>query len=245
MASNIIVIVASLFVIQCAYSQSIQDPRIQACAKKIWDQVEQLQYGKVPLCYDLEKLKEVTKETGVFLEFNSEIPDKCKTLSTENVAECFEIVSNMISNKSDDLKTSILNSIKGVHIHSFADDSTLHTVFSSRAPILARQIRNERGRNVDNINMHLATILDWGFNNLVDFNANKTQACLFSRKGITISNNLFWENHELFHVQSDAYDLEGTDTTCPGILSPYLECSTQTYPETVGFGPKKGNSSRG
>ncbi|CAG9812413.1 unnamed protein product [Phaedon cochleariae] len=57
--------------------------------------------------------------------------------------------------------------------HSFVDDSTLHT---------ARQIRNERGRNVDNINMDLATILKWGSNNLVDFNANKTQACLFSRK---------------------------------------------------------------
>ncbi|CAG9821322.1 unnamed protein product [Phaedon cochleariae] len=70
-------------------------------------------------------------------------------------------------------------------------------------------------RNVDNINMDLATILEWGSNNLIDFNANKTQACLFSRKaqhklvrsnhtfeGIhfdvwyyTISNNVSWENH--------------------------------------------------
>ncbi|CAG9819572.1 unnamed protein product [Phaedon cochleariae] len=64
----------------------------------------------------------------------------------------------------------------------FSDDSTLHTVFLSRAPIPARQIRNERGRNVDNINMDLATILEWGSNNLVDSNAKKTQACLFSRK---------------------------------------------------------------
>ncbi|CAG9815721.1 unnamed protein product [Phaedon cochleariae] len=59
-------------------------------------------------------------------------------------------------------------------VHSFADDSTLHTAFSSRAPIQARQIRNERGRNVDNINMDLATILERGSINLVDFNANKT-----------------------------------------------------------------------
>lgn len=99
-------------------------------------------------------------------------------------------------------------------MHSFADDSTLHTAFSSRAPISARETRNERGRSVDNINMDLATILEWGSNNLVEFNAGKTQACLFSRKadltvpnitiplkssismlGITISNNLSWENH--------------------------------------------------
>ncbi|CAG9824237.1 unnamed protein product [Phaedon cochleariae] len=42
-------------------------------------------------------------------------------------------------------------------VHSFADDSTLHTAFSFRAPIPGRQIRNERGRNVDNINMDLAS----------------------------------------------------------------------------------------
>ncbi|KAG5898379.1 hypothetical protein JTB14_015810 [Gonioctena quinquepunctata] len=45
-------------------------------------------------------------------------------------------------------------------VHSFADDSTLHTAFSSRAPISARETRNERGRNVNNINMDLATILE-------------------------------------------------------------------------------------
>ncbi|CAG9814044.1 unnamed protein product [Phaedon cochleariae] len=126
-------------------------------------------------------------------------------------------------------------------VHSFADDSTLRTASSSRAPIPATQIRNERRRNVDNINMDLATIFEWGSNNLVEFNANKTQVCFFSRKadltvpnisfsgvtiplktsilmlGITISSNLSWDNH----------------------------CSTQTYPETVRFCPKKGNSSRG
>ena len=104
-------------------------------------------------------------------------------------------------------------------VHSFADDSTLHTAFSSRAPIPARQSSIERGRNVNNINMDLATIPEWGSNNLMDFNANKTQACPFSRKadlsmpnislagvtiplkssismlGITISNNLSWESH--------------------------------------------------
>ncbi|CAG9821179.1 unnamed protein product [Phaedon cochleariae] len=98
-----------------------------------------------------------------------------------------------------------------------------------------------------NINMDLSTILEWRSNNLVDFNANKTQACLFSRKAdLTVPNityNLSWENRELFHFQSAAYNLKGTDPTCPGILFSYLECTTQTYPKTVGFCPKKGNSS--
>lgn len=67
--------------------------------------------------------------------------------------------------------------------------------------------------------MDLAIILEWGSNNLVDLYADKTQACLFSRKadlsmpnislsgvtvplkssilmlGITISNIISWEDH--------------------------------------------------
>ncbi|KAG5892134.1 hypothetical protein JTB14_032356 [Gonioctena quinquepunctata] len=131
-------------------------------------------------------------------------------------------------------------------VHSFADDSTLHTAFSSRAPISARETRNERGRNVNNVNMDLATILEWGSNNLVEFNANKTQACLFSRKadltvpnitlsgvtiplkssismlGITISNNLSWENH----VRSIAKSASQNLVFCfvPRAISPPVSC---------------------
>ncbi|CAG9824122.1 unnamed protein product [Phaedon cochleariae] len=162
---------------------------------------------------------------------------------------------------------------------NFADDSTLHTAFSSRAPIPARQIRNERGRNVDNINMDLTTIPEWGSNNLVDFNANKTQACHFSRKadltvpnislsgvtiplktpismlGITISNNLSWENHVrsidktasqklgfLFRVKS-YFTSSQLLMIYKAQIRPVLEYCFHIF--TVGFCPKKDNSSRG
>ena len=115
-----------------------------------------------------------------------------------------------------------INDLLGVTtcpIHSFADDSTLHTAFSSRIPISSQETKNSRRRQVNAVNEDLAEITAWGTNNLVEFNATKTQACIFSRKaelsmpdivmsgstiptkptismlGISISNTLSWDNH--------------------------------------------------
>lgn len=91
-------------------------------------------------------------------------------------------------------------------VHSFADDSTLQISFSSRVPTSTRKSKNQRDLSVNNINDDLAKIIERG-NILAEFNASKTQGCLFSKNiqmsrvtipsqpsisklGITISKNL-------------------------------------------------------
>ncbi|CAG9814285.1 unnamed protein product [Phaedon cochleariae] len=93
------------------------------------------------------------------------------------------------------------------------------TLFLLHINDLLGETKNSRRRQVNAVNEDLAEITAWGTNNLVEFNATKTQACIFSRKaelsipdivmsgstiptkptismlGITISNTLSWDNH--------------------------------------------------
>jgi hypothetical protein len=104
-------------------------------------------------------------------------------------------------------------------IFSFADDTTVIASFSSHRPISARETQDHRGRMVRSLNCDLERIIDWGLENLVQFNAKKTQKCTFSRKanlacpnivmsgqvlpsnpaisllGVTASSNLSWHDH--------------------------------------------------
>lgn len=105
-------------------------------------------------------------------------------------------------------------------IHSFADDSTLHSSFSSPSNISPAILHNYRKQSYDSMNADLSLILDWGKTNLVSFNASKTQSCLFSHKksslddrlqfgvgnfidntntlsmlGVNLSSNMCWQDH--------------------------------------------------
>lgn len=62
-------------------------------------------------------------------------------------------------------------------VHSFADDSTFQTSFSSRVPTSTRKSKIQRDLSVNNINDDLAKIIERG-NILAEFNASKTQGCL-------------------------------------------------------------------
>src|SRR3978361_738669 len=67
-------------------------------------------------------------------------------------------------------------------IFSFADDTTVIASFSSHRPISARQTQDHRSRMVRTLNCDLEKIIDWGSENLVQFNAKKTLKCTFYRK---------------------------------------------------------------
>ena len=105
-------------------------------------------------------------------------------------------------------------------IHTYADDSTLHSC-------LKRSTVAYRGQASAELNLHLTAIVDWGKNNLVEFNSRKTHLVLMSRRkdvsdfpaivmndsplvqessvsllGTIISKNLCWKSHILAIARS-------------------------------------------
>ena len=112
-----------------------------------------------------------------------------------------------------------LLSISSNHIHSYADDSTLHssTMFPKGPSINSRLA--SRVDTISSLNDDLERIAGWGADNLVNFNDQKTQFMLMSLSnladdpqvifkntvirptktlnllGLTISSNLSWKPH--------------------------------------------------
>ena len=58
-------------------------------------------------------------------------------------------------------------------IHCYADDNTLHN---------PQSLLNNRANIASSINLDLSRLKNWGSQNLVSFNAGKTQCCLISRR---------------------------------------------------------------
>ena len=104
-------------------------------------------------------------------------------------------------------------------LHCFADDSTLHSNYTSAKPISSNEARQQRSLSTQSLISDLNFISRWGADNLVMFNASKTQACIISNKkdsttppvlmdnqsikreqsfslvGVTFTNNLIWHKH--------------------------------------------------
>ena len=112
-----------------------------------------------------------------------------------------------------------LLSITNNAIHSFADDSTLHSSYSTKNPPTAQQTQTFRQQQADLLSSDLDRILAWGRKNFVTFNSSKTQTCTISCKkntnecnprmdgcsitqketvsllGVAIANNHNWHTH--------------------------------------------------
>ncbi|CAH1979970.1 unnamed protein product [Acanthoscelides obtectus] len=67
-------------------------------------------------------------------------------------------------------------------IHSFADDSTLHAGIHSDKSISAAELEKRRLAMTSSLTRDLDSISAWGRNNLVQFNASKTQYCTLTNK---------------------------------------------------------------
>jgi len=69
-------------------------------------------------------------------------------------------------------------------IHSYADDSTLTYSygFEKLSQVTNQSVRSCRRNMINTVNKDLQKVADWGSKNRVNFNASKTQCCLFSRK---------------------------------------------------------------
>ncbi|CAH2004669.1 unnamed protein product [Acanthoscelides obtectus] len=104
-------------------------------------------------------------------------------------------------------------------IHRFADDSTLHAGIQSDRPISAAKLEKRRLATTSSLTRDLEAITAWGRNNLVQFNASKTQYCTLTNKkrpsahtvsidgrvlpkshsfrlvGVQITEDLIWHEH--------------------------------------------------
>ena len=92
-------------------------------------------------------------------------------------------------------------------IHSYADDSTLHSSISFSKPVSEGELDDKRRTLRISISQDLQSILDWGARNLVQFNASKTQPCLLSRKKSGNSHPIHMNG--LILQEKDSFDLVG------------------------------------
>ena len=81
----------------------------------------------------------------------------------------------------NDLLSAITNPI-----HSYADDSTLHSNIQSPQLVSMLELDDERRSMHMSLSKDLQIILDWGTKNLVQFNAFKTQPSSLSHKSPSI-----------------------------------------------------------
>ena len=94
-------------------------------------------------------------------------------------------------------------------ILSFADDSTLIASTTNTKPVNKSTSEIQRVVLAESINDDLQTILNWGSDNLVEFNASKTQATVFARKTSTVAPQLVMDGQRI--KQSDKLHLLGVN----------------------------------
>ena len=97
-------------------------------------------------------------------------------------------------------------------IQAFADDSTLHSssAFASQ-PSSGTRIQS-RSTLSDTLNSDLASISQWGTDNLVKFNASKTQFMAISLSSTPSNISLNFENNEILPLTS--INILGVQVAC-------------------------------
>ena len=91
-----------------------------------------------------------------------------------------------------------LLSVTSSPIHSYADDSTLHYSFHFERRPTQLQLLNAREAALERLASDLSRISNWGRENMVIFNASKTQFLhLTTRHNLPNTYNIFFENTEL------------------------------------------------
>jgi hypothetical protein len=91
-----------------------------------------------------------------------------------------------------------LLSVTSSPIHSYADDSTLHYSFHFERRPTQLQLSNAREAALERLASDLSRISNWGRENMVIFNASKTQFLhLTTRHNLPNTYNIFFENTEL------------------------------------------------
>ena len=67
-------------------------------------------------------------------------------------------------------------------IHGFADDSTLHHSYKFNKVPKKEEVAAARKTMIDTLSSDVSLVMEWGRQNRVEFNVNKTHTCRFSHK---------------------------------------------------------------
>ena len=91
-----------------------------------------------------------------------------------------------------------LLSVTSSPIHSYADDSTLHYSFQFEKRPTQQQLIDSRRMALEQLTSDLSLISNWGRENMVVFNASKTQFLhLSTRHNLPHNYDIFFENTQL------------------------------------------------
>nr|CAH7728844.1 unnamed protein product [Callosobruchus chinensis] len=83
-------------------------------------------------------------------------------------------------------------------IHSYTDDSTLHAGIMRNRPISVVELERRRlTATAASLSKDLEAITAWGFKNMVEFNASKTQYCTLSNKRCSSEHSVLMNNEAL------------------------------------------------
>lgn len=119
------------------------------------------------------------------------------------------------------------------NIFGYADDSTVVERYLSSPRAKPDEIRQAREAMVNRLNSTLQLVSEWGDANLVEFNASKTQACLFTakRSALHLTPTFRGLNVEL----SGCLDLLGVSLSSNLNFGQYIESKAQLASKKLGI----------
>lgn len=113
-----------------------------------------------------------------------------------------------------------LLSITQNSVHSYADDSTLHSSFTFNASFTKHDVSNSKLNTVISLNQDLTKIKEWGQNNLVSFNAEKTKYIQFSNRLDSNASQITF--NEVNVPKSHSIDILGVTLNASLSWTPYV-----------------------
>jgi hypothetical protein len=117
-------------------------------------------------------------------------------------------------------------------IFGYADDSTVADRYFSSARSESAETTSQREALIERLNLSLKSVSDWGETNLAQFNANKTQACLFSAKRSSFTLAPTFQDTPL--PLSDHLELLGMDITSDLNFGRSIESKVKTAAKKLG-----------
>ena len=118
-------------------------------------------------------------------------------------------------------------------IHGFADDSTLHHSYKFDKVPKKEDVEKARRTMIDTLCSDVALIMEWGRQNRVEFNLNKTQACRFSHKRSDIATSLSSVVSDL--KETSNLKVLGTNVTDKLLWSDHILEVTKNAAKRLGF----------
>lgn len=115
----------------------------------------------------------------------------------------------------------------------YADDSTVAERYTSSARASGSQIQSLREAMVGRLNSSLEAVSAWGNANLVEFNAAKTQACLFSAKRSQFSPAPTFRGAAV--PITDCLDILGVTLTSTLNFGPFIEAKAHLAAKKLGI----------